>query len=114
MRAIAALAATGLAIMVGALIYGFGWGGGWAEVRNLLGSPWFVAALVDVYIGFALFSVWIAWRERPAVAAVWIVALLALGNVIACLYALFAVLSSRGDWRTFWMGARRATPGSST
>lgn len=107
MRIIIGLASIGLVVMAAVLVYGFGWGGGWAEVDELLGHPWFIVSLFDVYIGFALFAAWIAWRERPIVAAAWIVLLLALGNVVACLYALLAALKSDGDWRTFWMGGRR-------
>jgi len=39
-----------------------------------------------------------------------IVALLALGNVLAALYALLAAARSRGDWSRFWLGRR--APGS--
>ena len=80
-----------LAAMLAALVYGFGWGGGWAEVRELLNYPWFVVSLVDVYVCFALISVWIAARETPARAAAWIAALLLLGSAVACVYALLAI-----------------------
>jgi hypothetical protein len=106
MRLAAALVALGGLIMAGALVYGFGWGGGWEEVRLLLGYPWFIVSLVDVYIGFALVAGWIGFRERPLPAVIWIVLLMTLGNVIACGYAATALLRARGNWRRFWMGRR--------
>jgi len=80
-----------LVAMVGGLVYGFGWGGGWSEVGRLMGSPWFLTSLVDVYVGFALFACWIASREKPVAAAAWIVPLMVLGNVVACVYVLARV-----------------------
>lgn len=95
----------GFAAMAAALVYGFARGGGWAEVAELTGYPWFNVSLVDVYVGFALFGAWIVRREpSPLVATVWIVLILALGNLIACGYALLALARSRGDARLFWMG----------
>ena len=77
--------------MSAGLVYGFGFGDGWAEVQLLMDYPWFVVSLVDVYVGFALFSFWIIVRERPLVAVAWIVPLMLLGNVIACVYAFLAL-----------------------
>lgn len=81
--------------MAGALVYGFGFGGGWAEVRVLLNYPWFVVSLIDVYVGFILFAYWIVSRERPLASLVWIILLMTLGNIIACAYVLFAIRTSR-------------------
>jgi len=88
-----ALIAAMLALMLGALVFGFTQGDGWAEVRQLLTYPWFVVTLVDIYVCFALISIWIASREAPARAVAWIAALLLLGSPVACLYALLALRS---------------------
>jgi hypothetical protein len=82
-------------IMTGALVYGFGFGGGWAEVRTLMDYPWFVVSLVDVYVGFILFACWIGVRERLIPALIWIVFLMTLGNLIACIYVLYAIKTHR-------------------
>lgn len=82
-------------IMAAALIYGFSFGGGWAEVRILMDYPWFVVSLVDVYVGFILFACWIGVRERPLPSLVWIALLMTLGNLIACVYVLYALRSGR-------------------
>jgi hypothetical protein len=103
-KAVAALAGALLVVMIGALVYGFTQGDGWSEVRTLTGFPWFNVTIVDVYVGFILFAVWIGYRERPLPAAAWIVALMALGNALAALYALIAALRAHGDWSRFWLG----------
>ncbi len=102
MRMAMACTTIGLLALTGALVYGFGWGGGWAEVGVLMGYPWFVVSLFDVYIGFLLIGVWVFWRERSrAVAALWLVLILTLGNVISCMYVLLALFRSQGDWAVF-------------
>jgi hypothetical protein len=52
-----------------------------------------------------LFTGWIAFRERSWVrTAAWAVAIVVLGNFATSIYALAAAVTSRGDWRRFWMG----------
>ncbi len=109
MRLATGIAALGFLAMVFALFYGFTQGGGFAEVRDLMGSPWFVVSLVDVYVGFALFAIWIALRERAIPACAWIVALMLLGNLVACGYALIAIRTSRGDPQRLAWGSRHQT-----
>lgn len=95
MKPVAGIAVVLGILMLGALVYGFGFGGGWGEVRLLLDYPWFVVSLVDVYVGFALFACWIATREKRFPACVWILLLMTLGNLIACIYVLYAVSKHR-------------------
>ncbi len=104
-----ALLVLGTLVMAVALIYGFTRGDGWTEVAELVAFPWFNVSLVDVYVGFGLFGGWIAFRERSAArAAGWIVAILVLGNLASCVYALAAMSTCGGDWRRFWLGHRAA------
>jgi len=78
-----------------------------ADNGRILEFAWGRLLLVDIYAGMALFACWIAWREATgARAAAWIVALLLLGNLIACLYVLGAWWRSGGDGGRFWHGAR--------
>ena len=104
MKTATTLVAVCLVAMVGGLAYGFLAGDGFDEVRTLLGSPWFVVSLIDVYVGFILIAIWIAYRDRPLPAALWIVLLFVLGNAVSCLYALIALTRCSGDWRRFWLG----------
>jgi hypothetical protein len=78
-----------------------------ADGAWLFAHPWGIVSLVDLYTGFALYSVWIAYREQSqARAIVWIVLLMVLGFWAGALYMFLALNSSGGDWKRFWMGAR--------
>lgn len=56
---------------------------------DVLRHPWFIATLCDAYFAFIAIGVWVAWKEtRPLAAALWFIALLALGNLAVALYFL--------------------------
>ncbi|MBN1122408.1 MAG: DUF1475 family protein [Anaerolineae bacterium] len=77
------------------------------EGADLIRGPWGQLSLVDVYIGFFLFAGWIIYREKSFVrSTMWIVLLMVLGNLTACLYVLIALQTSKNDWRKFWLGHR--------
>jgi len=77
------------------------------EGRTLMQMPWGVMSLVDIYTGLLLFSGWVFWREQHvAVAMLWLLALLLLGNLTSCLYVLIAVLRSEGRVERFFHGRR--------
>jgi hypothetical protein len=109
MRIAKGLAFAGMVVMAAILVYGFAQGRFWEEGRVLTTLPWGRVSLADVYVGFALFSGWVAFRERSiARAGVWIVSILVLGNVVSSFYALTALVESRGSWTRFWLGHRAA------
>ena len=57
--------------------------------REVWTHPWFIATLVDAYWGFLTFYVWAAWKEQGAAArALWLLAVLALGNIAMAAYFL--------------------------
>lgn len=61
----------------------------WAIPPEVGGHPWFVATLFDAYFAFLTFYIWVAWRERSWLPrAIWLVAILLLGNIAMALYAL--------------------------
>ena len=102
------LALLGLLAMTGVLIYGFTVGDFSKEGRMLLSMPWGIVSMVDLYVGFALFSGWIIYREKSLVRSViWVILMMILGSFTASLYALVALFTSGGDWKHFWMGNRR-------
>jgi len=110
-RAVVALATLGGLVLAGWIAWALITGDPAREASALLGLAWGQVLLVDVYLGFALFGAWIAWREGatwPALA--WLIALLTLGNVVACLYLLQAWYGAGGRAERFWHG-RRSTPG---
>jgi hypothetical protein len=102
------VALLGTLAMAGVLIYGFTVGDFTGEGNVLLSMPWGIVSLVDVYVGFILFSGWVVYRERSlARAIVWVFLIMVLGNFTAGLYTFLALQASGGDWRRFWMGRRR-------
>lgn len=99
------IALIGVLAMGGILIYAFATGDFQAEGSQLMSMPWGIVSLVDLYVGFALFAIWIAYRE-PSLwrAIIWIVLLLVLGFFIGSLYTLLALHNSDEDWQVFWNG----------
>lgn len=101
------LAALCTAAMAGVVAYGFAKGDFFKEGGQIIRLPWGVVALVDAYVGFSLFSGWVAFREKSLARSVaWITAIMTLGNVVSGLYTLLALRSSGGSWRRFWLGRR--------
>ena len=101
------IALLGLLAMTAVLIYGFTVGDFAGEGKQLLSMPWGIVSLVDLYVGFALFSGWIVYRERSVIRSiVWVVLMMVLGFWTASLYAFIALQTSGGDWQRFWMGHR--------
>lgn len=75
---------------------------------ELLRNPWGVVSLVDLYVGFILFSIWIVLREESLGAMViWIVLMMILGFFIGSVYVLKAAYESKGDKEVFLMGRKR-------
>ena len=95
----------GLVAMTAVIAYAFVVGDFNAEGAWLMAHPWGQVSLVDLYVGFAIFSMWIVYREKSVVRSIiWVVLMMGLGNWTASLYVLLALYSSGGDWRRFWMG----------
>lgn len=99
----------GMLAMTAVLLNGFINGDFAKDGAALLANPWGLVSFVDLYVGFALFSVWIAFRETntPTV-VVWLLLMVVLGFFTASLYMLIALYQSKGDWLTFFLGRRKA------
>jgi hypothetical protein len=107
MKVAKAIALLGLLAMTAILIYAFTVGDFATEGKQLLSMPWGIVSLVDLYVGFVLFSGWIVYREKSAArSVVWVILMMTLGFWTASLYALIALQTSGGDWRRFWLGRR--------
>jgi hypothetical protein len=107
MRIAKGIALLGLLAMTGVLVYGFVAGDFSGEGGQLLSMPWGIVSLVDLYVGFVLFSGWIIYREKSlSRSAVWVVLMMVLGFWTASLYTLMALQASDGDWQRFWLGRR--------
>jgi hypothetical protein len=97
----------GLLAMTVALIYGFTKGNFIAEGAQILAMPWGIVSLVDLYVGFTLFSCWIVFREKALLPSViWVILMMVLGFWAGALYTFLALQTSGGDWKRFWYGRR--------
>jgi len=61
----------------------------WNMPRAVATHPWFIATLFDTYFAFLAFWAWVAYKETGFVArALWLVAILLLGNIAMSIYVL--------------------------
>lgn len=61
-------------------------------------EPWGLATMFDAYFGFLAFFLYVAWRERGALARLgWFIALMLLGNFAIAAYVLLALRASPGE-----------------
>jgi hypothetical protein len=105
MRIAKVIALLGTLAQGGILIYGFSQGDFNAAGSFFFHDPWGIVSLVDVYVGFIFFSVWIVYREKEWWSAgLWVAAIMILGNFPAGLYAFLTLQRSGSNWQKFWMG----------
>jgi hypothetical protein len=105
MKAVKLLAIAGTFIMFVALVYGFVAGDFFKEGSVLMSLAWGRVSLIDVYIGFFLFSGWVVYREKNwLISALWILLIMILGNFITCLYVTSKLFQSGDDIKRFWLG----------
>ncbi len=107
MKIAKAISLLGLLAMTGILFYGFTVGDFSGEGAELLAMPWGIVSMVDLYVGFILFSCWIVFREKAILPSIlWVVLMMVLGFWTGALYTFIALQTSGGDWRKFFMGKR--------
>jgi hypothetical protein len=107
MRIALAIAVLGVLAMGSVLAFAFVRGDFAGEGSVLISMPWGIVSLVDLYVGFTLFSAWVVYREQSVSrSVVWVILIMILGFFSASLYVLLALLRCRGDWKRFWMGNR--------
>jgi len=64
----------------------------WRTPESIVLHPWFIATLFDTYFGFLTFWLWLAYRESSWISrVVWLLAILALGNIAMASYVLALV-----------------------
>ncbi|GAC1620134.1 MAG: DUF1475 family protein [Nevskia sp.] len=60
--------------------------------QEIVTHPWFIATLVDTYLAFFTYWLWVAYKERSAaISALWLVLIFALGNIAMAGYALITL-----------------------
>ncbi len=66
--------------------------------REVLAHPWFVATLLDAYLAFVAFWVWVAWKEgRLAARVLWLFTILLWGNPAIAVYMLREISRTRRE-----------------
>lgn len=99
-----------LLTMSGTILHAFIVGDFYSEGAQLFAMAWGKTTLVDLYIGFVFFSMWIIFRERSLLRSlIWAGSILLLGNWASALYLLVTLNSSGGDWDKFFLGSRRVS-----
>jgi len=97
----------GLGAMTFGLLNGFINGNFINDGKELLSNPWGIMSMIDLYVGFTLFSMWIFYREKNIVKSlVWSILMMVLGFFTACIYVLLALYKSKGNWDKFFKGQK--------
>ncbi|HPS41457.1 MAG TPA: DUF1475 family protein [Anaerolineaceae bacterium] len=97
----------GILAMTAIIAYAFLTGDFASEGSVLLSMPWGIVSLVDLYVGFTLFSAWIVFRERAVLSSIiWVILMMTLGFFTASLYTFIALQKSGGNWKKFFLGKR--------
>jgi hypothetical protein len=99
----------GVIAMTIALINGFVNGSFIDDGVMILNNPWGIVSLVDLYVGFVLFALWMYYREKSLLSSViWIILIMVLGFFIGALYVFIALMTSKDDWLIFFLGEKNA------
>ncbi|PKO03292.1 MAG: DUF1475 domain-containing protein [Chloroflexi bacterium HGW-Chloroflexi-5] len=97
----------GILAMTGVISWAFISGDFVSEGAILLAMPWGIVSMVDLYVGFILFSMWIVYREKAVLPSIiWVFLMLTLGFFTGSLYTFIALQKSGGSWQQFWHGKR--------
>lgn len=108
MKAAKTISFLGIGAMSAVLLFGFTQGSFFEDGGKLLENPWGIVSLVDLYVGFILFSMWIAFREKNILLMViWILAMMILGFFAGALYVFIHLVLSKGDVLQFFLGDRK-------
>lgn len=98
----------GVIAMTIALLNGFINGSFFEDGNIILNNPWGIVSLVDLYVGFILFAMWIIFREKSILSMViWVTLLMVLGFFTGSLYVLIKLYQSKDDYLTFFLGSKK-------
>lgn len=81
----------------------------WETPRAVATHPWFIATLVDTYLAFFIYWLWVAYKENSAPKALlWLVLICLTGNMAMAVYALLQLWKLPPDARAEDFLLRRA------
>ena len=70
----------------------------WDTPREVATHPWFIATLVDTYLAFFTFWLWVAYKETGWISRLaWLVAIILLGNIAMAIYVLIKLFRLPAD-----------------
>lgn len=95
-----------LGLLVAAILIASGHNHVLAGLRHIVADPWGVVTLLDLGVGLLFIAVWLALVEpSPWRAAIWIVALFVLGNVVTLAYLLWRTCKVQ-HWSELFLPSR--------
>lgn len=102
MRKVKVVAWLGALIMAGMIVFSLVTGDFFGEGSILLGMVWGQMSMVDLYVGFILFYLWILRREKDLITKiVWFLLLMTTGSLATALYILKAAYESKTEIEFF-------------
>lgn len=102
MRNVKIIAWIGALIMAGMIVFSVLTGDFVVDGGALLGNVWGQMSMVDLYVGFILFYLWIFKREKGTLSRViWFVLLMVTGSLATALYILKAAYESKTETQFF-------------
>ncbi|MGL4772736.1 MAG: DUF1475 family protein [Clostridium sp.] len=82
-----------------AIIYGLTIGDFTGDGKILLGLYWGSVTMLDIYLAFISFSIFMFYREGINIKSIILfILILVLGSFTICLYTFLAMHESKGDW----------------
>lgn len=92
----------GALIMAGMIVFSLLTGDFFGEGSILLGMVWGQMSMVDLYVGFFLFYLWILRREKDLITKIiWFLLLMTTGSLAIALYILKAAYESKTELEFF-------------
>lgn len=65
---------------------------------ELMRDVWFQVTLVDAYLGFVIFYVWVAFKEKSLIGRiVWFVLIMCFGNMATAVYVVLQIRRHPAD-----------------
>lgn len=108
MKKIKIIALLGAIIMSVGLLNGFINGSFFDDGSVLLNNPWGIVSIIDLYVGFVLFSLWIIYREAsPIKTFIWVLLMMIFGFLTASIY-VFIVFHQAKDQPLYAIHGRHA------